>query len=794
MGVNYTPSLTNYSGTRPFKFWCQKVLPLVYDDSLSYYELLNKVVDYLNNVIADVSAVEDNVDALLNAYNQLQDYVNEYFDNLDVQNEIDNKLDAMVLDGSFNEIIDPVVIDAVGDWLEENITATTPAVDDTLSVENAAAEAKATGEAIWHDKTHSSNQPRVMTRFTGGASIDNVLNMPDWSYFQQSGTTLQSKLGSGFTDTLTSSDYIIYRMSYQSFGTSNGVFLLTVLGGGSMWWGYQTRVNDEYRIVWTRIDARSVINNFADSYLYRNRGEESNTHLLPMLQITANEFNGYSKLTDMPSMSYHSGIGSEIESIDSENIPDLANNISHYIFRLTTTINDTGSMFLLSTISGSKIWVGYNLSGSDTITWTCVYDKNKSDSMDTQISQLNSENTNRRFLYTYTANDLIPGFWRSSGMDSSIFNHLPYVRVTPGERIYMGFHVRDNVGGIWADENFTRIGTIVSADFTMYDYLLPNASGDYQSDSYSSVGSDYEEQNYRYAPIYYLTVPSGAHYVSLNASTAAVQAYRQYIANFPVFAFSDGSKIDLYPGDKFYSQKKDKTLLVIGPSTVMIDRRRENWTQNEDDATYRFTIGFQEYLIPYYKEVFSLGYSGYGWGNQENNSIYKELTDANIDWTEYDEFLLMSSVNEITHTGIGDWGSYESYPPYPNGSVSAMSFIARDIISAFATAEKDPPNIYITTGVKGKRFADDEVRQNVPGYASGTTDRQLIEDQNTQIKELSDGISIKCIDLFVDSGENFYNFYYEDNPFNGYTYDGTHWNNVGSKRIGEAIRRAIIGV
>ena len=32
------------------EFWCQKVLPLVYDDSLSYYELLCKVVDYLNRV------------------------------------------------------------------------------------------------------------------------------------------------------------------------------------------------------------------------------------------------------------------------------------------------------------------------------------------------------------------------------------------------------------------------------------------------------------------------------------------------------------------------------------------------------------------------------------------------------------------------------------------------------------------------------------------------------------------------------------------------------------------------
>ena len=38
----------------PFRFWCQKVLPLVYDDSLSYYELLCKVIDYLNKMGEDV--------------------------------------------------------------------------------------------------------------------------------------------------------------------------------------------------------------------------------------------------------------------------------------------------------------------------------------------------------------------------------------------------------------------------------------------------------------------------------------------------------------------------------------------------------------------------------------------------------------------------------------------------------------------------------------------------------------------------------------------------------------------
>ena len=41
------------------RFWCQKVMPLVYEDSLSYYELLCKVVNKLNEVIKSVDGIPD---------------------------------------------------------------------------------------------------------------------------------------------------------------------------------------------------------------------------------------------------------------------------------------------------------------------------------------------------------------------------------------------------------------------------------------------------------------------------------------------------------------------------------------------------------------------------------------------------------------------------------------------------------------------------------------------------------------------------------------------------------------
>lgn len=43
-------NVMNMDGSfKPFRAWCQHVLPLVYDDSLSYMELLNKVIVYINN-------------------------------------------------------------------------------------------------------------------------------------------------------------------------------------------------------------------------------------------------------------------------------------------------------------------------------------------------------------------------------------------------------------------------------------------------------------------------------------------------------------------------------------------------------------------------------------------------------------------------------------------------------------------------------------------------------------------------------------------------------------------------
>ena len=51
--------MSDFTKVAPVKFWCQHVLPAVYDDSLSYMELLNKVVFKLNEVIANTNEIPE---------------------------------------------------------------------------------------------------------------------------------------------------------------------------------------------------------------------------------------------------------------------------------------------------------------------------------------------------------------------------------------------------------------------------------------------------------------------------------------------------------------------------------------------------------------------------------------------------------------------------------------------------------------------------------------------------------------------------------------------------------------
>ena len=84
------------SGTvSKLKYWCYKVLPLVYDDSLSYYELLCKVVSKLNELIEKYASFDDMVEEIQSAIDALQKQIDE-FDTTYIEKLIKDKLSNMI--------------------------------------------------------------------------------------------------------------------------------------------------------------------------------------------------------------------------------------------------------------------------------------------------------------------------------------------------------------------------------------------------------------------------------------------------------------------------------------------------------------------------------------------------------------------------------------------------------------------------------------------------------------------------------------------------------------------------
>lgn len=96
----------NFDTCNRLSFWCQKVLPLVYDESLSYYELLCKVVKYINDIITEQKRLAE----LYGTYDV--DIAQLKADVADLQSELEK-----VKNGDYVS----VYIDALSNWIDANL-------------------------------------------------------------------------------------------------------------------------------------------------------------------------------------------------------------------------------------------------------------------------------------------------------------------------------------------------------------------------------------------------------------------------------------------------------------------------------------------------------------------------------------------------------------------------------------------------------------------------------------------------------------------------------------------------
>ena len=140
----------------PFKGWVIQNFPFIEADfdAITNYQLYCKIVEYLNKVIA-------NENELTTAMN----YVLNYFNNLDVQDEIDNKLDEMAESGQLAEII--------AQYIQLNGVLAYDTLNDLINAENVVngSICKTLGNITYNDGKGAYYKVRTVT---SGDVVDGI--------------------------------------------------------------------------------------------------------------------------------------------------------------------------------------------------------------------------------------------------------------------------------------------------------------------------------------------------------------------------------------------------------------------------------------------------------------------------------------------------------------------------------------------------------------------------------------------------------------------------------------------
>lgn len=129
---------TDMKNLTPFKLCVLQSFPFIEADfdAVTNYQLLCKVVEYLNKIIDNNNKQNDNINQLEQNFITLYDYVNNYFSNLDVQEEINKKIDELITTGEFNSFLSGIYTPEMFGAKGDGVTDDTEAIQKALAFNN----------------------------------------------------------------------------------------------------------------------------------------------------------------------------------------------------------------------------------------------------------------------------------------------------------------------------------------------------------------------------------------------------------------------------------------------------------------------------------------------------------------------------------------------------------------------------------------------------------------------------------------------------------------------------------
>lgn len=141
MSANFTPDQKGYKTYKSFgtfRLFVLENFPFIAEDfdALTYYQMLCKIVGYLQDVITNNESLQYNQTELLDAFNELQSYVNNYFTDLNIQTEINNKLDQMAQNGTLANIINQQIFNELNEKVNSNTSTINTLNNKLINIKN----------------------------------------------------------------------------------------------------------------------------------------------------------------------------------------------------------------------------------------------------------------------------------------------------------------------------------------------------------------------------------------------------------------------------------------------------------------------------------------------------------------------------------------------------------------------------------------------------------------------------------------------------------------------------------
>lgn len=791
MSADFYPVYNETKELKPFRFWCQKVLPLVYDDTLSYYELLCKVVDYLNKTMEDVNTLSGDVEALHAAFHKLQDYVNEYFDDLDIQTEINDKLDQMADSGELSAIIAPIVLNVAVPLFVDS----TDAMTDTSRIY----VLTTTGYVyIWNGTAWYNTGMNYTDNFTQYVLVSGTLS---------SGTDANDILVNGVWNISNSNTYThlpIHTGMFQCYSISGVIYQIaisnanadrqktyfrskTAIEGWSEWTVYDLKPN---AMEMKGILASTDLDELVTTGIYTLTGANAYSNcpvssgLLEVFQYgnykmqratytdSANNYKNtyvrafYTSSGWLPWVVYKSVPASYAHEYkpDEGMIHYSDHDIGVSGFESGYYDTSTGALTSGSTFVRSKVlfrvkqYRGYRL---------------KDASLTNRVDLLFFDADYNYLDYTYLTNGAIIPKVAPLGaafaginyrLDGGSAPELLEIVEVDGSRIQS---VTDTpVDGTEIYRVMSRViynnGTLSSHTDAYKCFFVPNPTCKKVLVFYNTDNNCYciDKDGLNVTPASYeqmtpsgrlYTIPEGTVLIGINWRVDTGQTYIAF--GYDADSFEDLATVA--KGAPF-SRLNGKKIAAIGDSLTYIDGRSYGGTSRLE--------GWQTYLRLLGATVQTFAYNGYAYAeNLENNGIVKTIITNDVDFSGYDIAILFGGANDVRlSVTVGT----------PNTDYDAPETDTADFIGAIGALteylREENPNmeIFICTTLPSQ----DSTRT----YAKSGT-------YNTAIKGCADFWQLPVIDLFtlvnVHPTTNFTDFFY----------DNTHPNAAGCKRIGKII-------